>query len=256
MDEPQLEFLAPGALIPYAGNARIHSAAQIRQIARSIREFGFITPVLADRHNQLIAGHGRLSAAIQLGLGRIPVVRIEHLSESQIRAYRLADNKIAQGASWDDDLLRVELEFLMDVAIDFDTDLTGFSTPEVNLLLNSSSQACEDPPIPPAPAPHQAVSCLDDLWALGPHRVICGDCRDAAVLNALFCGEIAQMIMTDLPFNVRIEGHVCGNGTHHHDAFSMASGEMSKAEFIAFLTQFIDVAAAHCEDGALFFIFM
>ena len=148
MNELAVEYLPPDALVPYLGNARQHSAEQLRQIARSISEFGFVTAVVVDAQNRVIAGHGRLLAAKSLNLTRVPVVRITHLTEKQLRAYRLADNKIAENATWDDGLLRVELDFLMSPEVNFDVDLTGFSTPEIDLLIGDEASAVPEPPLP------------------------------------------------------------------------------------------------------------
>ena len=144
MSNLTIEYLLTEQLIAYTGNARTHSPKQIQQIANSLRTFGFMNPVLVDAKNQLIAGHGRLLAAKQLGLPRVPAIRFDHLNEAQQRAYALADNKIAENADWDRSLLRVELEFLMTAEIDFDVDLTGFSTTEINLLLNPAEEALPD----------------------------------------------------------------------------------------------------------------
>lgn len=251
-----IEYLPTEQLIAYVGNARTHSPKQIQQIAHSLRAFGFMNPVLVDAKNQLIAGHGRLLAAKQLGLPRIPVIRVDHLNEAQQRAYALADNKIAENADWDRSLLRVELEFLMNAEIDFDVDLTGFSTPELNLLLNPPEEALPDVPIPDAPSAEQTVSALGDVWILGPHRVLCGDCRDAKEVARLLNGEHARMVVTDAPYNVTVDGHVCGLGKHKHNEFAMASGEMSSAEFTEFLTASIGAMATGCIDGALLYCFM
>jgi len=253
MSNLTIEYLPTEQLIAYAGNARTHSPKQIQQIANSLRTFGFMNPVLVDAKNQLIAGHGRLLAAKQLGLPRVPVVRFDHLNEAQQRAYALADNKIAENADWDRSLLRVELEFLMTAEIDFDVDLTGFSTPEINLILNPAEEALPDVPIPDTPLAEHTVSVPGDLWILGRHRVLCGDCRDATGIARLLDGEQARMVITDPPFNVPVGGHVCGLGKHQHDDFAMASGEMSPAEFTEFLAASLGAMAGGCVDGALLY---
>ena len=256
MNELAVEYLPPDALVPYLGNARQHSTEQLRQIARSISEFGFVTAVVVDAQNRVIAGHGRLLAAKSLNLTRVPVVRITHLTETQLRAYRLADNKIAENATWDDGLLRVELDFLMSPEVNFDVDLTGFSTPQIDLLIGDEASAVPEPPLPDGFESMPVISQLGDIWQLGPHRVACGDSRDPALLDALMEGEKAAMVFTDPPYNVSIGGMVSGLGKHCHEEFKMASGEMSCAQFTAFLKESISAALSTCAAEALIYVCM
>lgn len=251
--ELQIEYLATDKVIPYGGNARTHSPKQIDQIARSMAAFGFMNPLLVDAKDQLIAGHGRLLAAKKRGLARVPVLRIEHLDEAQRRAYMLADNKIAENAGWEPQLLRVELKFLME--LDFEVDLTGFSTPEIDVVMSPIDEEADDP-LPDLPAPDAVVTQPGDIWQLDGHRIGCGDCRDSALLDALMHGEQARMVLTDPPYNVPIAGHVSGLGKVQHQEFAMASGEMSSPEFVEFLRESIDAAAQHCMDAALLYLFM
>lgn len=167
MNDLLVEYLVPGQLIPYANNARKHSIEQMRQFERSIREFGFLTAILVDDQNRVVAGHGRLEAAKNLNLPRVPVLRVKHLSEPQLRAYRLADNKIAENATWDDGLLRVELDFLMNPDLNFDVDLTGFSSPAIDLLLGADQEIPDEPPLPELLDTALAVSREGDIWQLG-----------------------------------------------------------------------------------------
>lgn len=252
----KIQYLSVTELAPYAGNARSHSTEQIAQIAKSMRAFGFMNPILIDAKNTLIAGHGRLMAAKQLGLEQVPAVRIEHLSEAEQRAYMLADNKISDNAGWDNSLLKVELEYLMSADIDFEVDLTGFSTPELNLIMAPANDEALEPQIPDTPSLDQTVSEIGDIWDLGRHRIACGDCRDTELVSRLMQGQQARMVITDPPYNVPITGHVCGLGKAQHAEFSMAAGEMSSAQFTEFLTTSIGTAAEHCQDGALLFVFM
>lgn len=245
-----------GELETYAGNPRTHAPAQVRQIAKSIRAFGFINPVLIDKDNQLIAGHGRLLAAQQLGLNIIPCIRIEHLTEDEKRAYLLADNKLAENASWDPDLLRVELSFLSSIDVDVDVELTGFSMPEIDQLLTiGEAEETEESP-PPPPNLNEVISRLGDCWQLGPHRLICGDCRDPATLLRLIASQRARMVFTDPPYNVPIDGHARGLGRDHHPDFVMASGELSSDEYIQFLKRSLGQFEAFSVDGALHYICM
>lgn len=244
----KVEYVPADALNPYAGNPRTHDAKQLRLIAKSIKAHGWLVPILVGPGQVVIAGHGRLLAAKQLGLAQVPVIRADHLSDAQVRAYRIADNKIAEGAGWDNDLLRIELSDL--IAIDYDVELTGFSGTEIdNLTLDPDGE--DEPPIPPLPASAAVVTELGNVWAVGKHRIICGDSRDSQVMSTLMGKETAAMVFSDPPYNVKIQGHVSGLGKHQHSEFAMASGEMSSAEFTSFLVDSIGAMAAVCRDGAL-----
>ncbi|NEY91566.1 site-specific DNA-methyltransferase [Rhodobacteraceae bacterium KMS-5] len=247
------------ALIPYQGNARTHSRAQIKQIAASITAFGFVNPILVDAQDQVIAGHGRLAAAKHLGLTEVPVLSVTHLSAAEKRAYILADNRLAEKAGWDRDILAIELQAL--VEFDFEVELTGFAIAEIDVILDDARErgggatgdAADDVPALPA---GPAITKLGDLWQLGPHRLICGDARDANALGVLLGNQPVDLIFTDPPYNVAIEGHVSGLGRVKHREFAMASGEMTEVEFIDFLTAALVPAAALCRDGAIAFVCM
>jgi hypothetical protein len=175
----KVEMLPPEALKAYPANARTHSKKQIRQIAESIKRFGFCNPVLIDDVGQIIAGHGRLAAAKRLGLSAVPTVRLSHLSEAERRAYILADNRLAEKAGWDREILAIELQALID--LDFEVELTGFETAEIDLCLEeakeAAGEACGPEDVIPAYAGVQAISRPGDLWVLGPHLLLCGDAR-------------------------------------------------------------------------------
>lgn len=237
------------SVTPYARNARSHSKAQIDRIARSIEAFGFINPVLVDEDGVLVAGHARLQAAKQLGLSVIPTICINHLSESEKRAYIIADNRLAEDGTWDKDLLRVELEFLANIDLDFNIELTGFTTPEIDLNLHSEPVPEEE--IIPPPNPANAVSRTADVWQLREHRVIVGDSRDAETVDVLMQGKLAKAAYCDAPYNVPIKGFVSGLGKHQHREFAYASGEMSGDLFTTFLTEAMLQAARVSENGAL-----
>jgi len=203
-----------------------------------------------------VAGHARVLAAKKLGLDVIPTIRVEHLSEAEKRAYILADNKIAENAGWDENLLRIELEYLTHIDIDIDATITGFETAEIDVLLNAPlEEEPEDPP-PPLPDSQDIVTLPDDLWICGPHRIVCGDCRDDSTLDILMEKLKARMIMTDPPYNVPINGHVCGLGNIKHEDFAMASGEMTPIEFIHFLKQCFNNLIGFSTDGSLHYIFI
>jgi DNA modification methylase len=260
MSKPPLaiEHLPTAALRPYARNARTHSPKQIAQIAASIREFGFNNPVLIDRQAEIIAGHGRVEAAKRLGLNTVPCMRLEHLTEVQKRAYILADNRLAEKAGWDHEILAIELQFLTTIEIDFEVTVTGFEVAEIDLLLGpSETEAKQDTADEvPAPAAGPAVTRPGDIWQIGRHRLICGDATDQSTYASLLAGETAQMVFTDPPYNVKIDGHVSGLGGVKHREFAMASGEMSAAEFTRFLSQVFDNLKSHATDGAIHFVCM
>lgn len=248
----QIEEMAVRELRPYPKNARIHSRQQIKQIARSIERFGFCNPVLVDDGRQIIAGHGRVEAAKLLGIETVPTCRLSHLSEAEKRAYILADNRLAERAGWDRELLAIELQGLIE--LDLDIELTGFETAEIDLILEDAREArttCGPEDAVPEPPLGPAVSRGGDLWLLGSHRLLCGDARDQASYDALLEGAKAEFVFTDPPYNVAIDGHVCGLGRVHHREFAMAAGEMSAAEFTAFLEQVFVLLAANTIDGSI-----
>ncbi|KRE11350.1 DNA methylase N-4 [Bosea sp. Root381] len=242
-----------GELTPSPRNARTHSKKQIHQIAGSISAFGFVTPVLVDRDSVIVAGHGRFEAAKLLGLSAVPTISLDHLDANQVRAFALADNRLAELAGWDQDILRIELGALIE--IDFLVDLTGFETPQIDLILSADEALAPkaDPADAVGPTGAEAVTQRGDLWLLGDHRILCGDARERADYERLMGGEFAQMSFTDPPYNVRIDGHVSGLGKIKHRPFPMASGEMSKPEYGGFLTGVCGEIAAASQDGALIF---
>jgi len=249
----QVEFILVSELRPYPKNARTHSKRQIRQLANSIEKFGFCNPVLVDDENQIIAGHGRVEAAKVLGIDAVPTCRLSHLSEAEKRAYILADNKLAEQAGWDQELLAIELQGLID--LDFDVDLTGFAMPEIDLILEDAFEAKGEPSGPeddvPEPAPGPAVTQLGDLWISGNHRLLCGDARAQTAYDTLLDGAKAQFVFTDPPYNVAIDGNVCGLGRIRHREFAMASGEMSEDEFTSFLQTVFGRLAENTIDGSI-----
>jgi DNA modification methylase len=248
----KIEYTSVRELRPHPNNARTHSKKQIRQIANSIGQFGFCNPVLVDDAKQIIAGHGRVEAAKLLGIDAVPTVRLAHLSEADKRAYVLADNKLAEKAGWDRELLAIELQGLIE--LDVEIELTGFEMAEIDLLFEEAREANsasgpEDTVPEPSPAP--AVSQTGDLWLLGSHRLLCGDARDQAAYDHLLAGAKAEFIFTDPPYNVAIDGHVCGLGRVRHREFAMGCGEMSEAEFTAFLKTVFALLAEHSIDGSI-----
>jgi DNA modification methylase len=254
----QIEQTPIYALRGWRQNARTHSKRQIRQIANSIKRFGFCNPILVDDQLTILAGHGRVAAAQLLNLTSVPTVRLSHLSEADKRAYVIADNRLAEKAGWDRSLLAIELQSLIDIG--FEVELTGFDTPEIDLLLDEALEAggltpAADDHVPKAPT-GPPISRPGDLLILGQHRLLYGDARDPACYAQLLGGRTADLVFTDPPYNVPINGHVSGNGRVRHREFAMASGEMSEAEFTQFLSTTLGHAVNVSRDGALHFICM
>src|SRR3954451_15333642 len=253
-----LEHCHPAALRPSPRNARTHSKKQIRQIARSIERFGFTNPVLVSDEGEIVAGHGRVEAAKLLGLMTVPTLRLSHLSAAERRAYMIADNKLALNAGWDQEILAIELQAL--VELDFDLTLTGFSLAEVDLVLDGAADADPNAKVGPEddiPAPSASpVSRLGDLWQVGRHRLLFGGAREPGSYGRLLGDERCDLVFTDPPYNVPIDGHVCGSGSVHHREFAMATGEMSTTAFTTFLSENLGAMAARCRDGAIAFVCM
>jgi DNA modification methylase len=258
MSTPSVEHVPISTLRPYSRNARTHSRKQLRQIAASIQRFGFTNPVLISDDSEILCGHGRVEAAKLLNFESVPTLRLSHLNEAERRAYILADNKLAQSAGWDREVLAIEMQGLID--LDFDIELTGFSLAEVDLVLEEAAQSgsegvsrSEDE-IPAVE--DSAVTRAGDLWLVGRHRVLCGDARDKEAYGLLLANERADLIFTDPPYNVPIDGHVCGSGRIRHREFAMGVGEMSSEAFTEFLGQTLGAAASICRNGAIAFVCM
>ena len=201
-------------LRPNPHNARTHNKKQLRAIAASIKKLGFNNPILVDRDDMIIAGHGRCEAAKILNLKEVPVIQLDHLSPDEIRAYVLADNKLAELAGWDEEILAIELQHLVEV--NFDVDITGFEAPEVDLLIETQltgpGESHADV-IPEVQTDAPPTSRMEDIWKLGKHRIMCGNVLNETHLQMLM-GEVRVFLMfTDPPYNVQIDGHVCGSGT-------------------------------------------
>lgn len=256
--EPErLESMAVADLRPHDRNPRTHSKKQVEQITESIRRFGFTNPVLVDKDGQVIAGHGRIEAAKLLGMAKVPVLRLEHMTEAEKRAYIIADNRLAELAGWDNDLLALELAAVAELDSEFDLALTGFDVAEIEALLNgleTGEQEEEEPAQIDEQAP--VVSRVGDLWQLGDHALICGDATDPEVYRRLLDNEKAQMVFTDPPYNVPVNGHICGLGKVQHEEFVMASGEMSEAEFTDFLKRVARNLASFSSDGSIHYVCM
>jgi DNA modification methylase len=240
------------SLVPDPRNARTHPKRQIEQIVASIRAFGFTNPILSDEEGKLIAGHGRLLAARQLGLAEVPVIMLSGLTEPQKRALRLADNKIALNAGWDLEILKLELSDLSLLEFDIDLSLTGFASGEIDVVLGSKVDP-DDEMIPEVPL--EPRTRMGDIWQLGEHRIGCGDGRDVAFLQEIIGnGSAIDAAFLDPPYNVKINGHANAKGRHRE--FAMASGEMSTSAFRTFLTETLGACTKVSRDGAVHFVCM
>jgi DNA modification methylase len=256
----RVEWLAISELKPDPRNPKQHSARQIRQIADSIKTFGCLVPVLIDRDNKILAGHGRMRALRRLGWVEVPVIRVEHLTPETARAFSIADNRLTELSTWDDRLLGEILHELSAVELDFSLEITGFSVAEIDLRIEQSSVSNASRSDPA----DELANCVGeppvtrpgDLWRAGRHLVRCGDALDPASYEALMQGLRADVVFTDPPYNLLIEGHVSGNGRVRHREFAMASGEMTAIQFTQFLTTVLRQLVRHSAEGSLHYICM
>ena len=244
IQERVLTYRAVSELTPDPQNPREHNRAQLHALARCIRRFGFNAPILVDRDSKIIAGHGRLEGAKLAGLEHVPVIVLDDLTQTQAKAYMLADNKLSDRSNWDEALLAIQLKELSEIACEFDIEDTGFEIPEIDLLIQgmedeNETDKADDTSVQSGPA----VSVAGDIWTLGDHRVICGDALDTASYITLLHEEKAAAVFTDAPYNVRIARNVSGLGKVQHREFAMASGEMTYNEFANFLSR----AFGHCK---------
>jgi DNA modification methylase len=246
-------YVEPEKLLPYSNNAKKHPQKQVQQIAASIRQFSFINPIIVDEKHEIIAGHGRWEAAKLLGLKTVPAILIGNLTPAEIKAYRLADNQLTLNTGYDEALLKIEISELISLDPEFELETIGFETAEIDLLIDGADNAKADP-ADDIPSPHTdkpAVTRPGDLWLLGYHRLYCGSSLEPSSYEMLMAGEKAQMVFTDPPYNVRIDGHAVGNGDIRHREFAMASGEMSSDEFTAFLATVSKLLVDWSEDGSI-----
>jgi DNA modification methylase len=243
-------------LRPFRNNPRSHPESQLAALAKGISRFWTI-PILVDESLTILAGHARWEAAKRLGMTEVPTIMIVGLSESEKRAVVIADNRLPEQAVWDFDLLREHFKELIDV--DFDVELSGFSTGEVDLILDSNAtQANTDPAddVSGCAADGPAISRVGDLWKLGRHRLHCEDALKRESYGRVMQDALAQMVVTDPPWNLPIPGYVMGRGKIRHRNFQMAAGEMSPAEFTHFLEQFIRQVITFSIAGSIHYIFI
>jgi DNA modification methylase len=255
-----VEYLSVQHLQADPENARVHASKQLAQIAKSIETFGFNTPVLVDSHLRIIAGHGRVAAAKMLKIARIPTIRLEHLTESQRRAFAIADNRLTENSTWDAKLLGAQFKMLAEAEINFSLEATGFEMAEIDLFIEGLSTASDDEEDPADCIPDESkakpISKLGDLWQLGKHRVVCADSLSASSYEKLMNGKQANAVVADGPYNVKVDGHASGLGKTRHKNFLMASGEMSSDQFTTFLKQSMTATVANSAAGSIHYYFM
>lgn len=258
LQNAQIIWRKPDDLKPWEGNPRTHSDKQLVALEASMSEFGFRVPVIINEDDVVLAGHGRLEAAKRLGLKEVPTIVAAGLTKNQQRAFVLADNKISSMSAWDKDLLVQEIEFLIDE--EFEIETTGFSTAEIDIMIDSKTdpEVSDQEDLQPVDvADEPVVSMQDDVWILDQHRMFCGDSTKVLSYGTLMKdGELAQMCITDPPYNVPINGHVCGSGKTKHKEFIMASGEMNSGQFTDFLATSCAHIASYCQEGAIVYCFM
>ena len=253
----EVTYLPITDLKPNPQNPRVHNEKQVRQIAQSIEAFGFNVPILVDDRHNVVAGHGRLLAAQKLGWKSVPVIRLNHLSESQYSAFLIADNRLTENSSWDDRLLGEQLKVLSELELDFDLEVTGFEVAEIDVLIDGLEPLDEPDPDDRLPAIEgSAISEIGDLWQLGKHRVLCGNSLDPESYKRLLDGTKVDLVITDPPYNVVIDGHASGLGKARHREFAMASGEMSIGEFTEFLRKVMTLARKNSQPGSFAYYFM
>ncbi len=244
-------------LKPFANNNRVHTVANVSKLKASVAQFGFVTPILVDGKGVIIAGHGRFEAAKALGLKTVPTVVAGHLSAAEVRALRIADNKLAELSEWNEAALQIEFAELMDLSLaeglEFDLDITGFEVPEIDIIIGGAGDA-DDAPAETVMEPDSAKPAITrpgDLWILGGHRLLCGNSLEEDSYTRVLDGEVPAMVFTDPPYNVPVQGHVrSGNGGDHRE-FAMASGEMSDSEFCVFLTTFLEHLHSTLKPGGI-----
>lgn len=241
-----MQLVAVGKLIPYVNNARTHSPEQLTKLRSSLREFGFINPVIIDREFNVIAGHGRIAAAKEEGMEEVPCVFVDYLTEAQKKAYILADNRMALDAGWDEELLRIEIESLQ--GADFDVSLTGFGEDELaDLFAGDEEKDVKDDGFDLSAALEKAAFVeRGDIWTVGRHRLVCGDATNAEDVAALMDGKKANLIVTDPPYNVAFRS---GSG------LSIQNDSMENGEFYTFLYNSFSQMAAHLEKGGAAYVF-
>jgi len=249
-----VSYRDPDDLKPHPQNSRAHTPAQIKIVAGSIETYGWTNPILVDNDRNVIAGHARLEAAKLLKLPEVPTICLSHMTPAQKRAYIIADNRMNEVAgSWDLKILALEHQAIRLMDPDFDISATGFCLDDVEIMIDGLTEGREAEPAQ-ADRSRPAVAQIGDLWVLGDHKILCGDSTLSSSYETLLSTERAQVVVTDAPYNVRINGNVSNSG--QHGEFVMASGEMSRPEFTDFLTTVFGHLIAFSVDGSIHYLFM
>lgn len=238
------------------GSLRKHKDRQINSLVKSIKTFGFVCPIAIDKDANVVAGFARLAAAKKIGLAQVPVIYLDHLSPDQIKAFAIADNRLSEMSSWDENLLAIQLKELSAVDLSFDIEATGFTVGEIDLYIDGLDISEDDDEPEIVVKEGEAITQQGDLWLLGEHRLYCGNSQDENSFQYLMDGQFAGIVITDPPYNVKIQGHV-SSGVHiKHREFEMASGEMTSAEFTTFLKNTFDLLVKYSQKGSVHTIFM
>lgn len=255
---PTLEWVDANTLRANPLNARTHPRKQINQLSAAIDHFNIITPILVEEDGQVVSGHAKLEAAKQLKLEKVPIIRISHLNKTQLRAFILADNKIAQNAGWDRERLSIELSELQLTlpALELNLEITGFSTAESDAIIADFGERADDSIDDIPDLAKDGISKPSDLFALGNHRLTVGDARDEQTFKRLMQSEKAEMGFHDPPYNVKINGHVGGRGRTKHREFAFASGEMKPDQYRMLLKRSLHEASLHTKDGGISYVCM
>ena len=245
----QIEYLPLDQIRPDPTNPRLHGKRHVRQLAKSIEAFGFNAPILVDGEKQIVAGHGRHAAAVLLGLPRLPTICLGHLSPEQRRAYMVADNRLGDLSKWDSKALAGIMLELAEADLSFDIEAAGFSVGEIDLMVAAAEGTAETDDELPEPGP--IISQLGDIWELGEHVILAGSALEEASYSAIMEADEADLVFSDPPYNVPIQGHVSGLGKIQHREFAQAVGEMSEDEFIRFLATALALAKRFSREGSL-----
>lgn len=260
MTELKIEHVNVEQLKPYKNNAKIHNPEQVSQIASSITQFGFVNPILIDETGEIIAGHGRFEAAKTLNLQQVPAIRLGHLTDTQKRKLRIADNRISEnGGGWDADLLNIEINELCQLEDISDITITGFNDIEIDQILAEPYTKAESKKLDTVPyiADDEIVTQPGDIWELGDgHRIICGDSTNRETFANLIGDKKINLVLQDPPFNIKIDGFVSGNGSVKHPDFAMATGEMTDGEYTEFLSKNFALCSEYSTDNAMIFNFI
>ena len=249
--EPTIIHVMIAALLVYPRHARRHSQAKLRKLKKSVQAVGLLQPIIVDEASTILSGHARVKVFTSLGYETIPAIRVTHLSSDEKAAFVLSANKFVEEGAWDTDTLKLELQALVDINCDLDLETTGFDIGEIDLIIGEACSEADEVPIPQPPK--DWTTRPGDIWQLGTHRLLCGDCLDPVNWDRLMGGEPARICFTDPPYNVPIKGHVTSG---NHEEFAMASGEMGTEEFTGFLNHALSHAARHTCDGGLHYICM